>query len=48
MEFGVACLLGCEAGLDEAVPLVHVLVRVDLLAEKEIEMFVRPVVELST
>ena len=39
-EFVVECILGWEAGLNEAVPWVHVLLWFDLLPEKEIELVV--------
>ena len=47
-ELFVECVLWPEDWLDEAVPAVHVLVLVDLLAEKESELIVRRLVEFST
>ena len=48
VKFVVECNPWWETGHDEAVPGVHVLVWVDLLQEKEIELIVRRAGELST
>ena len=47
-EFVIECLFGWEAGLDEAVPCVHLLLWVELPPEKGIELLVCRARELST
>ena len=47
-EFVEECLIWRKGGLEEAIPLVHVLVCVDRLAENEIYLIRRRVGELTT
>ena len=47
-EFVVQCILGWEAGINEAVPGIHGLVGRDLLAEKDNQLIGRRLGDLST